>query len=824
MTPERWEQITEIYNSALELDSVERGVLLETLCANDESLRREVESLLHANSEAGDFIAETVVKDFASLMNVRDAASLKEKTLGHYKILSRIAVGGMGEVYLAKDTRLNRDVALKTLPLSLSNHPDYLRRLETEARAAATLNHPNVATIYSVEEIDGNSFFTMEYVVGRTLDAFIGENGLELKIFLEWFIQISAALSHAHEKGIVHRDIKPGNIMITANNVPKVLDFGLAQIDKTKTGDVRALRITHPGQILGTPSYMSPEQAKGKQIDYCSDIFSLGVVMYEAITGERPFQGDNYASVVSELLNKNPRPIAELKSDTPFLLALLITRCLEKEPRKRFGSMHEVCVLLEEIRAAVESGTSTESFPGGISSKPKKFSDERFTALFRQQPETHYAQNGDVNIAFQIVGEGDLDIVFVMGWVSHLEYFWKEPHFAAFLNRLASFSRLILFDKRGTGLSDRVPIHQLPTLEQRMDDVRCVMEAVGSEKAALIGVSEGGPMCSLFAATYPERTTALVMIGTYAKRVKDEDYPWGVSKQDREAFFELMRRDWGTPVGIEERAPTLANDANFRNWWATYLRMGASPGAAVALTKMNAEIDVRNVLPSIRVPSMVIHRKGDMCLKVEEGRFVARQIPGCKYVELGGIDHLPFVGDQNEILDEIEEFLTGVRHAGEHDRVLATVMSIKIVDPEASAQEITNWEELMERSGIYVTRQIELFKGRKISFDETGLLATFDGPARAIRCARAITDSARRLNISVKTGLHTGECDVNGDKYSGVAVHLAEEIAKESDPGEILVSRTVKDLVAGSGLIFQEHIVKSFPEVPGEWQLFSVKR
>ncbi|HSK71818.1 MAG TPA: alpha/beta fold hydrolase [Pyrinomonadaceae bacterium] len=439
-------------------------------------------------------------------------------------------------------------------------------------------------------------------------------------------------------------------------------------------------------------------------------------------------------------------------------------------------------------------------------------------------PKTQYVQNGDVNIAYQVAGSGgDIDIVFVMGWVSHLEYFWKEPHFAAFLNRLASFSRLILFDKRGTGLSDRVPINQLPTLEQRMEDVHAVMDAVGSEQAVLIGVSEGGPMCSLFAATYPEMTTALVMIGTYAKRIKEEDYPWGVSTEDREAFFEMMKRDWGKPVGIEERAPTMAQDGNFRDWWATYLRMGASPGAAVALTKMNAEIDIRNVLPSIRVPTLVIHRKGDLCLKVEEGRFVASQIPGCKYVELEGVDHLPFVGNQNEILDEIEMFLTGVRHAENYDRVLATVMNIKIVNPQAHAERIEDWQDLLERSRIYVRRQLELFKGREVSYDENGVLATFDGPARAIRCACSITESAKRLGVEVKTGLHTGECDVLDNKYGGVAVELAKKIAEESEPGEILVSRTVKDLVAGSGISFSERGKKSFSEIQGEWRFFSVE-
>ena len=448
------------------------------------------------------------------------------------------------------------------------------------------------------------------------------------------------------------------------------------------------------------------------------------------------------------------------------------------------------------------------------------------TLLSEHIPETCYVQNGDVNIAYQVVGKGDLDIVFVMGWVSHLEYFWKESHFAAFLNRLASFSRLILFDKRGTGLSDRVPLSELPTLEQRMEDVHAVMDEVGSERAVLIGVSEGGPMCSLFAATYPDRTTALVMIGTYAKRIKDEDYPWGVSQEDREAFFELMRRDWGKPVGIEERAPSMAADENFRNWWATYLRMGASPGAAVALTKMNAEIDVRSVLPSIRVPTLVIHRSGDLCLKVEEGRFVANLIPGSKYVELGGIDHLPFVGNQDEILDEIEEFLTGMRHAEEIDRVLATVMNVKIIDPQTEAEErgAADWQDLLERSHVYVRRQLELFKGREVSYDQNGVLAAFDGPARAIRCALAITDSAKRLGIRVKTGLHTGECDVQGDTYSGFAVLLARQIAGESAPGEVLVSRTVKDLVAGSGIAFKEYGIKSFPETQGEWRLFTVKR
>lgn len=445
--------------------------------------------------------------------------------------------------------------------------------------------------------------------------------------------------------------------------------------------------------------------------------------------------------------------------------------------------------------------------------------------LPRVTPETRYAQNGDVNIAYQVVGDGPVDIVFVMGWVSHLEYSWKHHLFASFLERLASFSRLILFDKRGTGLSDRVPVEHLPTLEQRMEDVHAVMDAVGSERAILVGVSEGGPMCSLFAATYPERTDGLVMIGTYAKRIRDDEYPWAPTEEQRTAFFELMQRDWGGPVGIEERAPSMADDAEFREWWATYLRMGASPGAAVALTKMNAEIDVRGVLPSVRVPTLVIHRSGDMCLKVEEGRFVASQIPGAKYVELGGIDHLPFVGEQDEILDEIERFVTGVRFAGEYDRVLATVMSVSFADPagEASIRGESEWAEIIERSRIFMHQQLELFRGRVISVGDDETLAAFDGPARAIRCAITIAAAAKRSGIGVRTGLHTGECDVRGHSLSGFAVELAHSVGALSDDGRILVSRTVKDLVAGSGLSFSEFGIKTFAGVEGEWRLFSVE-
>lgn len=302
-------------------------------------------------------------------------------------------------------------------------------------------------------------------------------------------------------------------------------------------------------------------------------------------------------------------------------------------------------------------------------------------------PKTRYTRSGDVNLAYQVIGEGPIDLVFVMGWVSHLDYFWTEPSFARFLRRLSSFSRVILFDKRGTGLSDRVPVNELPTLEQRMDDVRAVMDAAGSKRALLCGVSEGGALSAMFAATHPERTAGLVMIGAYAIRIRDTGYPWGLTEEERDKFLDRIRREWGGPVGLEERAPSMASDAGFRQWWAAYLRTAASPGAAVALTRMNSEADIREILPAIRVPTLVIHRTGDKCLSVEEGRYVASRIRGAIFVELPGVDHLPFVGDQDAILESIEEFSAAVRYKVQPELVLATAASaLAGYDPKNSTR------------------------------------------------------------------------------------------------------------------------------------------
>jgi class 3 adenylate cyclase/pimeloyl-ACP methyl ester carboxylesterase len=437
-------------------------------------------------------------------------------------------------------------------------------------------------------------------------------------------------------------------------------------------------------------------------------------------------------------------------------------------------------------------------------------------------PETRYTRSGDVNIAYQVIGEGPLDLVYVMGWVTNLEAFWQEPSVARFFQRLASFSRLILFDKRGTGLSDRVPISELPTLEQRMDDVRAVMDAAGSERAALFGVSEGGPMCALFAATYPERTSALVLYGSYAKRLRDPDYPWAPTLGERQRWYELIERGWGGLVDIDTMAPNA--DRPFREWWARYLRMSASPGAALALGRMNAEIDIRGVLPSIRVPTLIMHRTGDRDMDVGGARYMTGMIAGSRYVELPGDDHLPFVGDQDAILDEIEEFLTGARHHADLDRILATVLFTDVVGSteRAAALGDKRWRDLLESYNQVIREELERFRGREVDTAGDGFFATFDGPARAIRCACAMRSKLARLGIEIRAGLHTGECELVGDKVRGISVHIGSRVASLATPGEVLVSSTVKDLVAGSGLEFEDRGVHTLRGVPGEWRLFSV--
>ncbi|WP_338696442.1 adenylate/guanylate cyclase domain-containing protein [Bradyrhizobium sp. 26S5] len=434
-------------------------------------------------------------------------------------------------------------------------------------------------------------------------------------------------------------------------------------------------------------------------------------------------------------------------------------------------------------------------------------------------PKTQYAKSGDVRIAYQVVGEGPFDLVFVPGFISNLDVAWEEPYRARVWTRLAAFARLIMFDKRGTGLSDRAV--GVPTLEERMDDVRAVMDAVGSQQAALFGISEGGAMSVLFAATYPERTRALVLYGAYGHFSS-----WVVPPDMIDAALDRMEKNWGTGESLRLFAPSMASDETFKLSWARFERLGASPSAVVALMRMNSEIDIRPILPSIRVPTFIIHRQGDVRVNVEAGRFMARQIPNAKYLELPGSDHALWTGEIERVLDAVEEFLTGSRSAIESDRVLATVLFTDIVNSTRRAETIGDraWHDVLDRHNALVRREISRYRGHEVRTMGDGFLATFDGPARSIRCALAINEGLEALGLQVRAGLHTGEVEMADDDLSGIAVHIASRVATMAKPGQVLVSNTVRDLVAGSNIRFHDegsHALKGLTE---SVRLFAAER
>jgi pimeloyl-ACP methyl ester carboxylesterase len=439
-------------------------------------------------------------------------------------------------------------------------------------------------------------------------------------------------------------------------------------------------------------------------------------------------------------------------------------------------------------------------------------------------PPTQYAKSGDASIAYQVLGDGPIDLVLVLGFATHLELQWEAPAFARFFERIASFSRLIIFDKRGTGLSD--PVSEVPTLEQRVDDVRAVMDSAGSERAALLGISEGGPMSVLFAATHPDRATALVLHGAMGRTTEAPDYPWASPAEAlREAAAEFIVPHWGREAEgmVELFAPSLAGDPEAIEHTARMERTAASPSMVVQIFEMFLDIDVRAILPTIRVPTLVLHRRGDRVVNWRAGRELAEQIPGARYVELPGIDHLPWAGDAEAVLGEIEEFLTGARTAPEPNRVLATVMFTDIVSSTERAAELgdARWRELLSAHQETLRRELARFRGRQVKTLGDGCLATFDGPARAIRCGRAIAEATRSLDLEVRAGLHCGEIELMNGDVGGIAVHIAARVGALAAAGEVLVSSTVKDLVAGSGIRFVDRGAKHLKGISDEWRLFA---
>jgi len=440
-----------------------------------------------------------------------------------------------------------------------------------------------------------------------------------------------------------------------------------------------------------------------------------------------------------------------------------------------------------------------------------------------QTPRTRYAKSGDINIAYQIIGDAPITLVFASGWISHVEVMWEDPHFAQFITRLSSFARVILFDKRGTGASDR---DGYPTLDDRMDDIRAVMDAAGAERAALFGVSEGGNMSMMFAAAHPERVSHLTLFGVFAKRAWSPDYPWAPTAEERRAWIDELVTGWDGAPDLTHLAPSRAGDRAFAEWFGRMARMAASPGSAKRLAELNTHIDVRDVLPAISVPTLVLHRVGDLDARIEEGRYIASRIPGARIIELDGADHVPWTLDTERICGEIEEFVTGVRGGPAGDTTLATILCTDIVGSTARRAALgdARWGHLIAAHDAGVRAILLRRHGVEINTTGDGVLAAFSSPGRALHAAFDIQEMARGLGLPIRAGVHTGECQRAGASVSGIAVDISVRVAACAGEAQVFASRTVRDLTIGAGFTFDDAGVHALKGAPGEWQLLSVRR
>ncbi|HXG76325.1 MAG TPA: adenylate/guanylate cyclase domain-containing protein [Gaiellaceae bacterium] len=440
------------------------------------------------------------------------------------------------------------------------------------------------------------------------------------------------------------------------------------------------------------------------------------------------------------------------------------------------------------------------------------------------RPETKYALSGDIHIAYQVVGTGPPDIVFVPEFWHSIEAQWDEPSFAAFLERVTSFGRLVSFDQRGTGLSDPVALSDLPSLEQWMDDVRAVMDEIGSEQAVLLGLGGGGCMAILFAATYPQRTAGLILVNSFARLSRAPDYPWGRSPDLEQDTRELMRNAWGRGVLLDQVAPSRVDDPEFRRWWARYQRLGLSPGGIMTVRSMLSEFDVRDVLPTVQAPTLVVHRRDNVWNRVEHGRYLGEHIPGAEYVEVPGADNFPFLGDSASILDRIERFVARLSEVEAVDRMLATLVFADVVGSTDKIAEVgdARWAQLLRAYHELCRAELDRFRGTEIDTAGDGIFASFDGPARAVRCAQAIVRGVENLGLGVRAGVHAGEVERRDGRVAGLAVHIAQRAMGEAERGTVVVTSTVKDLVAGSGLAFSDLGPRELKGVPERWHLYRV--
>jgi pimeloyl-ACP methyl ester carboxylesterase len=726
-----------------------------------------------------------------------------------FRVVRPLGRGAMGTVYLGHDTLLDRPVALKFIDAERIDDGAVARFL-VEARALARLSHPNVVAVHRFGTVAGRPYLAYEFVAGRSLDQL--PLPLSAREVLRVGVGVARGLAAAHARGVIHRDLKPANVMRAEGGEIKLLDFGVAKLVETSTPTQRAGSLepvaapSDPASsqptatdatcamtaLVGTPAYLAPEVWAGETATPRTDVYGLGALLYLLAVGRLPdaWHTGEATALRAAVMRGLPSVSVAGPAGISAALASIIDRCTRPDPAARFASA-------EEARDALEALLARET-PGAT----ERLRGERALRDDEAPPTTRYAMAGKVSIAYQAIGDGPIDLVLTPGFVSNVEIAWEEPANARFLRALARRTRMITFDKRGTGLSDRVA--GPATLEERIDDIRAVMDANASERAAILGVSDGGAMSIAFAAMFPERTRALILYGTTARSRPAPDYDAGLSDEMWTWALDEVSRTWGEASFLEIEAPSMVNDETFRRWWTRYLRQSASPGAARALLDLNSRLDTRALLPYVRVPTLVIHRRGDPLMPLAGAEYVAAHVPNAELVVLEGIDHIPFVGDADAVVRAIDDFLGRADAARAPTHALVSAIGLIAVGELTDAARAA-LEPL-------VRRELARFRGAPLEPRIAGAwVASFDGPIRAAKCARAIVAAARDLGLALRGSVHAGDDDLigGGARVGDTALRLACAAAG----GEIIVSKTSAELLTGSDLVLAPRALRA-PEGP----------
>ncbi|MEP6707398.1 MAG: alpha/beta fold hydrolase [Pyrinomonadaceae bacterium] len=633
MTPEHWQRIKVLLESALERKPDERSAFLNQACAGDSSLRNEVESLIASHEQASRFIEEPAYGVMAGSLADDQTDSLAGQSFGPYQINARIGTGGMGEVYLAQDSRLGRKVALKMLPDFFTRDDERVRRFQQEARAASALNHPNIITIYEIGEIDSRHFIATEFIEGETLLRRMTNSPMKIVEVLDVATQVARALSAAHQAGIAHRDIKPGNIMLRPDGVVKVLDFGLAKLTEQKGDDLEAATLVHTKQgiVMGTAHYMSPEQARGQKMDARTDIFSLGVVIYEMVTGRVPFAGETMTDVLASILMLEPPSLSQSAPEVPDELQRIVHSALRKDKEKRYQTAGEMLNDLKSLKQRLEFDVES-----GRAATPAS----RSSPGVPLEQEIRFCTTADgVRIAYATVGEGP-PLVKAANWLNHLEYDWQSPIWRHLVEEFARDHLLVRYDERGNGLSDW-DVENF-SFESFVQDLATVVNSLGLDRFPILGISQGGPVAVAYAVRYPEKVSHLILYGSYArgwaKRGLSED------TERRQVQNALIKLGWGqdNPAFRQLWTTQYVPDGTPEQWkWFNDLhRISTSPDNAVRLEYELGQIDVVDLLSQVKVPTLVLHCRDEIQVPFEEGRLLAAKIPGARFVPLEGRNHL----------------------------------------------------------------------------------------------------------------------------------------------------------------------------------------